>query len=137
VQIPAGISDGQSIKLAGKGEAGGKGQTGDLYLHIRVRPNKELARRGDDIYSQVNLNLKQAILGDKIKINTVDGLVSLKIPAGTQSGTQFKLRGKGVPHLPAGRQGLRSTGRGDQLVTVTVEIPKNLSREKKKLIEQL
>jgi len=128
--IPAGIDNSQTVKLSGKGQVGEQGRAGDLYVHISVRPSKEFARRGDDIHSSVNLNLKQAILGDKIKVNTVDGLVSLKIPAGTQSGTEFKLRGKGVPHL-------RSTGRGDQLVMVTVEIPKNLSREKKKLIEQL
>jgi len=130
VIIPAGISDGQSVKLTGKGEMGERGQSGDLYIRIRVRSNKNFVRLGDDILSEAHINLKQAILGDKIKVKTVDGEVDLKIPEGTQSRTKFRLKGKGVTHL-------RQHGRGDQIIDVVVDIPKNLSRNQRKLLEQI
>lgn len=130
VIIPAGISDGQSVKLTGKGEMGERGQAGDLYIRVRVRSNKNFVRLGDDILSEAHINLKQAILGDKIKVKTVDGDVDLKIPEGTQSRTKFRLKGKGVTHL-------RSHGRGDQIIDVVVDIPKNLSRNQRKLLEQI
>ncbi|MFA5020657.1 MAG: molecular chaperone DnaJ [Patescibacteria group bacterium] len=129
VIIPAGISDGQSVKLSGQGEAGEQGQSGDLYIWVKVKSNKNFVRRGDDILSEAHLNLKQAILGDKIKVETVDGPVDLKIPEGTQSQTKFRLKGKGVTHL-------REHGRGDQIVEVIVDIPKGLSRQQKKILEQ-
>lgn len=130
VTIPAGISDGQSVKLSGKGAMGESGTAGDLYIRIRVKPSRDLVRQGDDILSQASINLKQAILGAKIMVKTVDGPVELKIPEGTQSQTKFRLKGKGVTHL-------RTSGRGDQIVNVIVEIPKGLSRQQKKLIDQL
>lgn len=130
VIIPAGISDGQSVKISGKGEIGDHGQAGDLYILIHVMPNKKFVREGDDILSEAHINLKQAILGAKIEVETVDGLVSLKIPEGTQSHTQFRLKGKGVTHL-------RSHGRGDQLVEIIVDIPRGLSRSQRKLAEQM
>ncbi len=128
VKIPAGIDDGQSIKLSGKGEPSKSGMAGDLYIRVNVRENKKFNRQGDDIYSEFHIKVSQAIAGDKIEIETVDGPVILKIPEGTQSHTQFRLKEKGVPHL-YGR------GRGDHIVDVLIDIPKNLSRHQKKLIE--
>lgn len=130
VIIPAGIADGQSVRLSGKGEAGEQGSAGDLYIRVRVRANKNFVRQGDDILSEARLNLKQAILGDRIQVETVDGPVELKIPEGTQSHTKFRLKGKGVPHL-------RVHGRGDQIVDAIVDIPKGLGRKAKKILEEI
>ena len=130
VTIPPGIDDGQSLRLSGKGEAGEGGHQGDLLIRIRVRPDKKFLRDGFNIHTTYHLSVKQAILGDKVEIETVDGLVTLKIPEGTQSQTKFKLREKGVPHL-------QSRGRGDHIVETIVNIPKNLSRGDRKLLEQL
>ncbi|MFA6594222.1 MAG: molecular chaperone DnaJ [Candidatus Buchananbacteria bacterium] len=130
ITIPAGIDNGQSLRLSGKGEAGEKGRSGDLLVRIRVRSHAKFRRDGFNIYSAYHLSVKQAILGDKVEIETVDGSVNLKIPEGTQSQTKFKLPGKGVTHLNA-------RGRGDQIVEVIVDIPKNLSRADKKLLEQI
>ncbi|OGY43226.1 MAG: molecular chaperone DnaJ [Candidatus Buchananbacteria bacterium RIFCSPHIGHO2_02_FULL_40_13] len=130
VKIPAGLEDGQQLRLSQKGEASPKGLAGDLYINIRVRPSPDFRRVGDDIKSDYHLSIAQASLGDKIEIKTVNGPVNLKIPAGTQSQTEFKLGGQGVPHL-------RSRGRGDHLVRVIVDIPKNLSKKQRKLIEEL
>ncbi len=130
VKIPAGINEGETIRLAGKGEAGQRGAAaGDLYITMRVKPDEEFKREGDDILTEVNISFPQAALGDKIFVKTLDGEVILKIPAGTQSGKVFKLSGKGVPHL-------RSRGRGDHLVTVNVVTPTNLSRRQKELLEE-
>lgn len=130
VKIPAGLEDGQQLRLAHQGEANPKGLAGDLYINIRVRPNPDFRRVGDDIRSDYHISIAQASLGDKIEIKTVDGHVNLKIPAGTQSHSEFKLTGKGVPHL-------RSRGRGDHLVKIIIDIPKNLSKKQRKLIEEL
>lgn len=130
VIIPGGISDGQSVKITGKGDLADQGTAGDLYIRVSVTKSKNFVREGDDILSEIHLNLKQAILGDKIEVDTVDGLVSLKIPEGTQSRTQFRLKGKGVTHL-------RHHGRGDHLVEVIVDIPKSLSRTQRKVLDQL
>lgn len=131
VKIPAGISEGETIRLAGKGEAGLKGMTsGDLYIILRVRPDPEFKREGDDIFSETEISFSQAALGDKMSVNTLDGEVMLKIPAGTQSGKVFKLKEKGVPHL-------RTRGRGDHLVAINVVTPSKLSRKQKQLLEEL
>lgn len=130
VVIPAGIENGQQIRLSGKGESSPKGVAGDLYINIQVTKNPKFNRVGDDIKSDYHISISQAILGDKIEIETVDGPVTLKIPAGTQSHTNFKLGDKGVPHL-------RSRGRGDHFVQVIVNIPKNINRKQRKLIEDL
>ncbi len=130
IQIPAGIEDGQSIKLSGKGEASAKGQSGDLYIRVSVAPSRKFKREKDDILTSYHISIKQAILGDKALVDTVDGPVNLKIPEGTPSGARFVLKGKGVPHL-------RSHGRGDQIVEVIVDIPKSISRSEKKILEQL
>lgn len=131
VRIPAGIDNGESLRLSGHGDAGAKGApAGDLFLHMRVKPRAGFERRGSDIHSHLEINVKQAILGDEVKIKTVDGDLTLKIPAGTQPDTIFRLREHGVPRL-------HGRGRGDQLVAVTVKIPKNLNKKDAKLINEL
>lgn len=131
VRIPAGVADGNTIRVTGEGEAGERGATaGDMYVHVRVAPSHELARRGDDIVSEAKVSFSQAALGSSTPVQTVDGEVELKVPAGTQPGTVIKLKGRGVPHL-------RREGRGDHLVTVSVEVPKKLSKKQKKLLEEL
>jgi len=118
VKIPAGIDDGESIRLQGKGQAGPKGSVaGDLFLRIRVKDDKRFDRRGDNIYGKQEIDIKQAILGDKIDVETVDGVVKLTIPEGTQSATVFRLKERGVPRL-------HNRGRGDHFLEVTVKIPK-------------
>ncbi|MBI5037191.1 MAG: molecular chaperone DnaJ [Candidatus Kerfeldbacteria bacterium] len=131
VKIPAGIQEGESIRVSGKGEAGGRGaHPGDLYITMRVEPDPVFERKDDDILSTLEISFSQAALGDKVPVETLDGEVILKIPAGTQSGKVFRLGDKGVPHL-------RSRGRGDQLVTVQVVTPTKLSRKQKQLLEEL
>lgn len=131
VKIPAGISDGNTIRLSGKGEVGTHGSgVGDLFITIRVKPDPKFKRESDEIISEAEISFSQAALGTQIPVITLDGEVSLKVPAGTQSGKVFKLKEKGVPHL-------RSRGRGDHLVTVTIVTPAKLSRGQKKLLEEL
>lgn len=131
VKIPAGIDDGQTIRIQGQGGAGEAGSpAGDLYLKIRVNSDKRFRRDGYDIKTKSEIGFSQAALGDRIEVETVDGKVKLKIPAGTQSGTVFKLRGKGVTRL-------NSFGRGDQLVEVHVKTPTNITRKQKKMLEEL
>ncbi len=130
VKIPAGIDDGESIRLSGKGEAGEKGAPdGDLYLRIRVNADPRFTRVGYDIRTRAEINFTQAALGDKIDIETIEGRVKLKIPAGTQSGTNFKLRAKGISRL-------RETGKGDHYVKVIVKTPKSLNKKQKELIKE-
>lgn len=131
IKIPAGIDENGTIRLSGQGEAGAKGgRAGDLYIHIRVRPDPFFKRRGTDLYSEEEISISQAGLGGKINIKTIDGQVVLKIPAGTPSGQEFRLKGKGVPFL-------HGSGRGDQIVKVTIKIPKHLTKKQKDLLEQL
>lgn len=131
VKIPAGIDDGMSIRLAGKGGPAPRGGTkGDLYIQVRVKPHKHLTREGSIILSEEKISMVDAALGTEIDVETVDGVVTMKVPAGTQSGTPFKLSGHGVPLM-------RSDGnRGPHIVTVLVETPKNLSRKQKELLEE-
>lgn len=132
IEIPAGISDGQTISLQGQGEAGERGAAnGDLYVTVHVKQHSRFERKGDNIISKEHISFSQAVLGDKINVATIEGAVHMKIPAGTQSGEIFRIKGQGVPQL--GRSGRR----GDQLVTVVVDIPKNPSRQQKKIIEDL
>ena len=131
LKIPAGIYDGQRIRLNGKGgEAPTEGgQRGDLYVEIRVRAHKTLTREGDLILSEVTISMVDAVLGTEVDVETVDGKITMKVPAGTQPGTNFKLSGHGAPRLG-------SDERGPQIVTVNVEIPKNLNRKQRELMEQ-
>ncbi len=129
VKIPAGIDKGEVIRLTGQGEAGPKSSpAGDLYIHVVIHPEKHWRREGSTIYSQTHISFPQAALGTKIDIKTVDGDVTLKIPAGTQSGKIFILKEKGVPHL-------RGKGRGDHQVEVIVKTPTDLTRKQKQLLE--
>ena len=131
VKIPAGISQGETIKLSGKGEAGAQGiSSGDLYISISVLPHPEFKRQGDDIYAAKNINYTQAALGDKIRIKTLDGEVNFKIPAGTPAGKKFVLKNKGSYKL-------RGRGRGDMIVEVKIEVPQDLSKKQKKILEEL
>lgn len=129
VKIPAGIDDGATIRLQGRGEAIGGGGRGDLYVHIRVKAHKKFTREGDIILSEEHVGMVDAALGTEIDVETVDGTVRMKVPAGTQSGTDFKLSGHGVPHL-------RSATRGPQIVTLVVDTPTKLSKQQKDLLQQ-
>ena len=125
VKIPAGVENGAVIRLAGEGEVGARGgEAGDLFVHISVEPSREFERRGADIFSTQKIALVEATLGNEIAVKTVHGEVKLKIPAGTQPGTNFKIKNYGAPKL-------NSSERGDHFVKIVVEIPKNC-REKKK-----
>lgn len=129
LKIPAGIDDGATIRLRERGEAMANAPRGDLYVNIRVRAHKHFTREGDLILSEELVSMVDAALGTDIKVDTVDGPVTMKIPAGTQSGTDFKLSGHGVPHL-------RGTTRGAHIVTLNVETPQNLTKAQKELLEQ-
>lgn len=129
--IPEGIEDGQALSIPGEGAAGEYGASaGDLYVIVHVEPHADLVRRGDDIISEQKLRFDQFALGDKIPIQTIEGEVMMKIPAGTQPGEVFRIRGKGIPKL--GR-----FGRGDHLVKTAIKIPKRLSDAERRNIEAL
>lgn len=131
LKIPAGIDDGMSIRLAGKGGPAPKGGAkGDLYVQIRVKPHKRLTREDSIILSEEKISMVDAALGCEIDVETVDGDITMKIPAGTQSGTPFKLSGHGVPLMRS------DDARGPHIVTIIVETPKNLSKKQKDLLEQ-
>lgn len=131
VNIPAGIAEGQTLQMNGQGEAGPHGApAGDLYINIHVKRTEEFERSGDDVLSTVEFPYTTFVLGGKVLVNTIDGEVELKIPAGTESGKKMRLRGKGIPHLNA-------SGRGDHFVTVNVAIPQHPSRKLKKLLKEL
>lgn len=129
IKIPAGIDDGATIRLKERGEAIGDGARGDLYVHIRVKAHRKFTREGDIILSEEHVSMIDAALGTEIDVETVDGKVRMKIPAGTQSGTDFKLSKHGVPHL-------RSETRGPHIVSVIVDTPTKLSKKQKELLEQ-
>ncbi|WFD11576.1 molecular chaperone DnaJ [Tepidibacter hydrothermalis] len=130
IKIPAGIDDGSAIRLSGEGELGLRGgPRGDLYVVIDVLPHKLFERDGNDVYCEMPITFAQAALGDEVEVPTLDGKVKYKIPEGTQTGTVFRLREKGIPRL-------RSKTRGDQYVKVVVEVPKKLSENQKDLLKQ-
>src|SRR5947209_7428854 len=131
VQVPAGIDDGQRLRLAGRGPAAPRGgEPGDLYVSIAVRPHPRFERDGDDLLHVLRLPMTQAALGAHLRIDTLDGEEDLLVPAGTQTGKVFKLRGRGVPSL-------RGRGRGDLIVPVEVIVPEKLSAEEAQLIRRL
>ncbi|MBI2444112.1 MAG: molecular chaperone DnaJ [Candidatus Magasanikbacteria bacterium] len=132
VKIPAGIDDGQSIRLAGHGEAAPYGAgAGDLYVRVHVRPSKIFHREGFDVYTESEINFVQATLGDTIPVETLEGTVQVVVPAGTESGQLIRLRGKGIPQLG------RGAGRGDHYLRVKIQVPKKVSRSARKLLEEL
>jgi molecular chaperone DnaJ len=114
--------------LKERGEATTDGPKGDLYVHLRVKPHKKFTREGDLILSEEHIGIVEASLGTEIDVETVDGTVRMKIPSGTQSGTDFKLSGHGVPHL-------RNNGRGAHIVSVVVDTPTKLNKKQKELLE--
>ncbi len=131
IKIPAGVENGAVIRPAGQGEASAKsGPAGDLFLQTLVEPSREFERRGADIFSTQKINFIEATLGNEIAIKTVHGNVKLKIPAGTQSHTNFKIKGRGAPKLS-------SSEKGDHIVKILVEIPKKISKKEKELFEKL
>lgn len=131
VNIPQGIDEGEVIRLTGQGEAGLKGASpGDLFIRIHIKKHPQFRREGNNIYYQLSIHFTQAVLGGRIEVPTLYGPVSLKIPAGIESGRVIKLRGKGIPEL-------HGSGKGDQLVEVIVKTPRRLSRKQKKIIEDL
>ena len=131
ITIPPGVDTGTQIRLSSEGEPGlNGGPTGNLYVVLTVAPHRYFRRRGDDILLEIAINLTQAALGAEIPIPSLNGSEHLKIPAGTQPGTLFTLRGKGAPHL-------QRQGRGDLHVVVTVATPTGLSGEQKKLLKEL
>lgn len=129
LKIPAGVDDGATIRLREHGEAIANGPKGDLYINVRVKPHKKFTREGDLILSEEHIGMVGAALGTEIDVDTVDGPVTMKIPAGTQSGTDFKLSGHGVPHL-------RDSARGAHIVTIVVDTPTKLTKQQKELLEQ-
>ncbi|HVC61786.1 MAG TPA: molecular chaperone DnaJ [Acetobacteraceae bacterium] len=131
VAIPAGVEDGTRIRLAGEGEAGGQGApNGDLYVHVAVRPHPFFQRDGSNILMRVPLRMSQAALGGDVEVPVIDGSrAKVKIPPGTQTGDQFRLRAKGFSVL-------RSAARGDMYIQVAVETPQNLTRRQRELLEE-
>ena len=131
LKIPAGIYDGQRIRLSGRGGPAPQqgGERGDLYVEVRVRAHKTLTREGDLILSEATIPMVDAVLGTEVEVETVDGKITMKVPAGTQPGTNFKLAGHGAPRLG-------SDERGPQIVTINVEIPKKLNKKQRELMEQ-
>lgn len=130
VKIPAGVDTGSRLRSSGNGEAGqAGGHTGDLYIVLSVKDHELFERHGDDLFCEIPIKFTLATLGGTIEVPTLFGKASLKIPVGTQSGTTFRLREKGMPTLRGGRQ-------GDQLVRVQVEVPKSLTSEQKELLEE-
>lgn len=131
VKVPAGIDDGQHLKLQGEGEMLGKGAVnGDLYVVVQIKDHKFFERRESEIYCEVPISYTQAVLGGEVEVPTLHGKVSLKIPSGTQSGKVFRIRGKGVPDIQSGKV-------GDQHVRIYVAVPKSVAGEERKIIEQL
>jgi len=131
VKIPAGVETGSRLRVQGEGESGtAGGPSGDLYVVIHVSEHEQFERQGANLYSSVPITFAQAALGAELPIATLDSSQPLKIPVGTQTGTVFRLKGQGMPIL-GGR------GRGDLFVSVTVITPTSLTREQRKLLEQL
>jgi molecular chaperone DnaJ len=131
VDVPAGIDSGQRIAIEGQGEAGPRGgPPGDLYVAVTVREHAQLMRRGTDLFFELPVTFPQAALGATVEIPTAEGTEPMEIPAGTQSGTELRLRGRGVPRL-------RSPGRGDLHVIVTVVVPPKPSKRERELLKEL
>ena len=129
VKIPAGVKDGARIKLAGRGEPGpAGGQPGDLYVRVKVARDDVFGRKGDNLTLTLPVSYPEAALGANVQVPTLNGPVTLKVPAGTPSGKTFRIKGKGAP---------RKSGAGDLMVTVEVDVPRKLSKEEKQLLQDL
>jgi len=131
IKIPAGIDNGQSIRLEGYGEAEAYGgQSGDLYVQVHVRPHKGFNRDGYDVYTESEISYPQAVLGDKIDVETLDGLIKLLVPEGTESGQLIRVKGRGIKQL-------QGSNRGDHYVKIKIKVPKRVSKNAKKLLDEL
>jgi curved DNA-binding protein len=130
VRIPTGVRAGQAIRVPGKGGEGiGGGSAGDIYLHVRYAQNPDWETRGSDLVGHLNLTPWEAVLGATVPVKTLEGGVSVKVPAGTQQGHQLRVRGRGLPD---------GTGkRGDLYVSIVIQVPPKISREQEKLWKQL
>ncbi|MEP7032539.1 MAG: molecular chaperone DnaJ [Actinomycetota bacterium] len=129
VKIPGGVQDGARIKLAGRGEPGPAGAPGgDLYVRVHVRPHRFFGRRGSDLTVDLPVSFAEAALGGNVQVPTLNGPVTMKVPAGTPSGKTFRLKGKGAP---------KKGGRGDLLVTAEIEVPSKLSKKERELLQEL
>lgn len=130
VKIPAGVDDGARIRVAGRGEPGGPGgRPGDLYVLVRVSPHERFGRKGSNLTVEVPVTYPEAALGAKVEVPTLNGPVTLKVPAGTPSGKTFRIRGRGIAK--------RGGGKGDLLATVKVAVPSKVSKKERELLEQL
>jgi molecular chaperone DnaJ len=131
VTVPAGIADGNRLRVSGEGQPGGNGgPTGDLYIFFTVKEHPIFARHENDLHCRVPINIAQAVLGDRIAVPTLVGPYTLEIPEGTQTGTELRIKGKGVPEV-------QGRGQGDLIVHIDVRVPTKLTREQRKLFEQL
>ncbi len=131
IKIPAGVENGSRLRVAGEGEAGLRGGSpGDLYVYIYVKKHAAFERQGNDVISEIDLSLTQAVLGTTVMVDTLDGKVELKIPEGTQNGTSFRMKGRGITYL-------RGHGRGDHFVRVKLTVPTKLNGEQKELFRKL
>jgi molecular chaperone DnaJ len=130
VRIPAGVDTGNKLRSSGNGEAGASGgEAGDLYIVVHVKDHEVFERQGDDLFCEIPIKFTLATLGGTIQVPTLQGKATLKVPAGTQSGTTFRLKGRGMPHL-------RGNAQGDQLIRMHVEVPSHLTAEQRKLLEE-
>lgn len=130
INVPAGIDDGQTMRLEGEGEPGIKGgPSGDLFISVRVKPHAIFQRQGNDVICEMPITFVQAALGTELEVPTLDGRVKYNVPEGTQTGSVFRLKNKGIPFL-------RGSGRGDQYVKVHVEVPKKLNEKQKALLRE-
>jgi curved DNA-binding protein len=129
VKIPPGIDTGKKLRIAGKGERGA-GQAGDLYVRVQVQQHPRFRREGDDIYIDQEISFSQAALGTSIEVPTLNGVKTVKIPAGTSGNTRLRLKGEGIPHL-------KGKGKGDAYVRIFIKVPKKLTAKQKELVESL
>jgi molecular chaperone DnaJ len=130
VEVPAGVDNGSTLRLTGRGAAGPRGgRTGDLYVHLRVRPDPRFVREGVDLHHDLHIAVTQAALGASLSLDTLDGVEELSIAAGTQPGREIRLRGRGVPHV-------QGRGRGDLIITVVVDVPTGLTKEQETLLRE-
>jgi molecular chaperone DnaJ len=130
IKIPPGVHEGQGIRVAGEGEPGRDGgPNGDLYVYVRIKPHEFLERDGNNLIAVVPISFTQAALGATIDVPSLDGTRQLKVPAGTQYGSLFRIRGQGLPDVRTGRA-------GDELVQVTVETPTNLNARQEELLRE-
>ena len=131
IKIPAGVDTGSQLRLAGEGEAGVHGgPPGDLYVVIHIKPHPDFERVGNDLHTEIGISFPMAALGGRITVETLDSPEEIHIPAGTQSGTRFRLRGRGMPHL-------HGNSKGDLYIRVHVDVPRKLDRKARKLVRKL